>query len=288
MAPPAMIATWVKGVAQASAIAAATSATIRRGQSGARLRAIDHTASATTETAASLRPWIQPAPAMSVPAANSPNSVSTTADGSVNPTHAATPPTRPARRVPIAIPSWLLAGPGSDWQSATRLANEASSSHPRRVTYSCRKYPMCAIGPPSEVRPSLSEARSTSPTEPVRVLGWVGTIEVSSAHVGRSRPPPDDTGRARRTLGIWQWFGARPLALLGLSTGRAIVSNRTGVRYGVRRGRGHARGPDIAAPDGVAAEESATRRGLGGVAGPEPAVSESEPVRPSKIAGRTA
>ena len=65
---------------------------MRRGQSGARLPAIDQTACATTATAASLRPWTQPAPDRSVVAATSPNSVRATADGSVKPSHAAMPP----------------------------------------------------------------------------------------------------------------------------------------------------------------------------------------------------
>ncbi len=131
-----MIATCEKGVAQANATAAATSATIRRGQSGARLRPIAQTACATTASAASLRPWTHPASLRSVCAAKSPNMVIKIADGNVKPIQAASPPGMPARRVPIAIPSWLLAGPGRDWQSATRSANEASSSHRRLVTYS--------------------------------------------------------------------------------------------------------------------------------------------------------
>ena len=62
-APPAMIATCANGVVQASATPAAASATARRGQSGVRLPAMHQTAWATTATAASLRPWTQPAPA---------------------------------------------------------------------------------------------------------------------------------------------------------------------------------------------------------------------------------
>ena len=36
------------------------------------------------------------------------------ADGSVNPSQATTPPSRPARMIPSAIPTWLLAGPGQE------------------------------------------------------------------------------------------------------------------------------------------------------------------------------
>jgi hypothetical protein len=39
------------------------------------------------------------------------------------------------------MPTSLLVGPGSDWQSATMSAYVVSSSQRRRVTYSDRKYP---------------------------------------------------------------------------------------------------------------------------------------------------
>ena len=45
-----------------------------------------------------------------------------TTDGRVNPSHAATPPSWPARRVPIAIPSWLLAGPGRTCEQRHEVA----------------------------------------------------------------------------------------------------------------------------------------------------------------------
>ena len=138
-APAAMIATCANGVAHARATAAATSATPRRGQSGVSVPAMTQTAWATTATAATFSPCTQPAPDRSVETATSPSTVKATADGSVNPSHAATPPAIPARRVPIAIPSWLLAGPGRIWHSVTRSANASSSSQPRRVTYSRRK-----------------------------------------------------------------------------------------------------------------------------------------------------
>ena len=83
------------------------------------------------------------------------------AEGMVKPSHAITPPSFPARSVPIAIPSWLLAGPGSNWHKATRSVNDLSSSHPRLATYSCRKYPMWATGPPNEVTPNRSATRNT-------------------------------------------------------------------------------------------------------------------------------
>jgi hypothetical protein len=127
------------GDPQTSVSAAATSATIRRGQSGVRLRAISTTACATTATAASLSPRAQPASARSIDVVTSPNTSKAMADGKVNPIQAANPPARPARRVPIAMPSWLLAGPGRSWQSATRSPNAASSSQRRRSTYSRRK-----------------------------------------------------------------------------------------------------------------------------------------------------
>jgi hypothetical protein len=44
------------------------------------------------------------------------------AEGSVNPSQAAMAPGSPARKIPIATPTWLLVGPGKNWQSATRSA----------------------------------------------------------------------------------------------------------------------------------------------------------------------
>ena len=61
------------------------------------------------------------------------------AEGNVNPTHAASIPGGPARRSPIAIPVCDDAGPGMNWHSATRSANTASLSHCRRSTSSARK-----------------------------------------------------------------------------------------------------------------------------------------------------
>ncbi len=46
--------------------------------------------------------------------------MSASAEGKVNPAHAANAPSQPARPSPIAMPTWLLAGPGRNWQSATR------------------------------------------------------------------------------------------------------------------------------------------------------------------------
>src|SRR5205823_3970111 len=81
-----------------------------------------HAAGATTATATSLSPSSQPA--APTPDARTPyaKAISATADGSVNPSHAATPPASPARSMPSAIPTWLDAGPGRNWQSATRSA----------------------------------------------------------------------------------------------------------------------------------------------------------------------
>ena len=45
--------------------------------------------------------------------------MSTTAEGRVKPTQAARPPGSPARRMPSVTATWLLAGPGNIWQSAT-------------------------------------------------------------------------------------------------------------------------------------------------------------------------
>ncbi len=134
-----MIATCENGVVHSSATAAAATATARLGQSGVSVPAIVQTACATTATAASLRPWTQPAVDRSTEVATSPSAVSASADGRVNPSQATIPPGIPARRVPMAIPSWLLAGPGRNWHSATRSPNDRGSSQPRRSTYSRRK-----------------------------------------------------------------------------------------------------------------------------------------------------
>ena len=61
-------------------------------------------------------------------------SVMTIADGSVKPAQAASAPKYPARMRPMANPIWLLAGPGRNWQSATRSPNTLSSSQPRSTT----------------------------------------------------------------------------------------------------------------------------------------------------------
>ena len=52
---------------------------------------------------------VEPAGVGEVKPRHRPERRSATADGRVKPSHAATPPGNPARRVPIAMPSWLLA-----------------------------------------------------------------------------------------------------------------------------------------------------------------------------------
>ena len=46
--------------------------------------------------------------------------ISASAEGSVKPVQAASAPSQPARCMPSAMPTWLLAGPGRNWHSATR------------------------------------------------------------------------------------------------------------------------------------------------------------------------
>ena len=93
-------------------------ARVRSGQSDF---AMPRTACATTATAATLRPFSRPdaaSPAHSLtPQAKT---TSATADGRVKPAHAAKAPGHPARPSPRSMPTWLLAGPGSSWQRATR------------------------------------------------------------------------------------------------------------------------------------------------------------------------
>lgn len=97
-------------------------ATVARSRSGASERAMPQTALATTATAATFSPWSQPASA--TPSRWRPNANATRAmaEGSVNPSQAAMAPGSPARKIPIATPTWLLVGPGKNWQSATRSA----------------------------------------------------------------------------------------------------------------------------------------------------------------------
>ena len=120
-APPAMIATCANGVVQASATTAAASATARRGQSGVEGARHAPDGLGDDRDRGQLQP-VDPARAREVGVAPSAarERSAPTADGSVKPSQAASPPSIPARRVPIAMPSWLLAGPGRSWQSATR------------------------------------------------------------------------------------------------------------------------------------------------------------------------
>lgn len=92
-------------------------------RSGVSVRAMPSTACATTAAAAACSPSSHPAPARSgVPETSRANATSSTADGRVNPHHAARSPSSPARCSPSAIPTWLDAGPGRNWHSATRSA----------------------------------------------------------------------------------------------------------------------------------------------------------------------
>ena len=138
-APATITSTWAAAPPQASTTAAAATAMARRITPRASVRPICQTAVATTATAASSRPCTQPSPATSPPPTPDANATSSTADGRVKPSHAARPPSGPARSIPIEKPSWLDAGPGRNWTSATRSAKSASSSHRRRATYASRK-----------------------------------------------------------------------------------------------------------------------------------------------------
>ena len=113
------------GPLQARAMAAARAAKVRRGASGHSVRAMPHTAWATTATAASLSPCRAPARAgwrRSNCARPSANAIKSRADGSVKPSQASTAPAHPPRCRPMAKPTWLLVGPGRNWHSATSSA----------------------------------------------------------------------------------------------------------------------------------------------------------------------
>ena len=98
-----MTRTWAAAVGHTETASAAAMAIVARSRSGASVRAMPQTAWATTATAASLRPWSQPAPERSSPRTPSPNSTMATADGRVKPSQAATPPASPARTMPMAM-----------------------------------------------------------------------------------------------------------------------------------------------------------------------------------------
>ena len=81
-------------------------------------------ACATTATATSFRPWRMPSAKGPVKAAApSAKANRMSADGMVKANHAASPPSRPLpRNMPSVNPTWLDAGPGRNWQSATTSA----------------------------------------------------------------------------------------------------------------------------------------------------------------------
>jgi len=102
---------------------ALTTASVARGRSGQSVRAIPETACATTATATMRSPASQAAscmaPIVPTPAAKA---IRAMAEGRLKPSQAATPPASPARSMPRLTATWLLAGPGRNWQSATRSA----------------------------------------------------------------------------------------------------------------------------------------------------------------------
>ena len=95
-----------------------------RGRSGVRLRAMPQMAWATTATATSFSPCRKPSAAGPVnEAAPMAKANMITAEGMVKANHAASPPNSPLpRSTPREKPTWLEAGPGRNWHSATRSA----------------------------------------------------------------------------------------------------------------------------------------------------------------------
>ena len=123
MSPPAtMTATCTSALGTTRSAHAAPIAIAARNLPEARPGAMPQSAFATTATAATFSPCSQPASATSNVARPYANSTIASAEGSVKPIHARRPPSHPARIVPIAMPTWLLAGPGRNWHSATRSA----------------------------------------------------------------------------------------------------------------------------------------------------------------------
>jgi len=67
---------------------------------------------------------------------NAEKTISIITEGSVKPIKEIIPPRIPPLIVPIPIPTWLLAGPGKNWHSATKSEYSFSSSHFLFLTYS--------------------------------------------------------------------------------------------------------------------------------------------------------
>ena len=110
-------------VGSASTTQAASVIKPMRARSVHSLPAMPHTACATTATATTLSPCSTPGGSASPWRARpSAKRISAIAEGSVKPAHAASAPRYPARCSPSAMPTWLLAGPGRNWHSATRSA----------------------------------------------------------------------------------------------------------------------------------------------------------------------
>ncbi|MCY1218440.1 hypothetical protein D9M72_303890 [compost metagenome] len=120
-APSRMAPSCPSAVGSATVMSAQATASPARGRSGQSERPMPQTACATMATAAIFRPWMAADPD-SQPKCASPSakSASAMAVGSVNAAHAASMPVQPARFRPMAMPTWLLAGPGRNWHSATR------------------------------------------------------------------------------------------------------------------------------------------------------------------------
>jgi len=119
---PRMIPAWLKTPGIVRARMATVMAIVARERPVAKFLAMPHTAWATTATAATSKPWIQPVPRKENSLNKEANAASATAEGRVKPAQAAIAPQKPVRINPIAMPTWLIAGPGKNWQSATRSA----------------------------------------------------------------------------------------------------------------------------------------------------------------------
>ena len=118
-----MAETWPTVVGSTSTRPAQIKANVALGRSGAMLRAMPHTALATTATATTFRPCNHPpADRASRAVITSAKRIMATAEGRVNPAQASNPPRMPRNEAPNAIPTWLLAGPGRNWLNDTRSA----------------------------------------------------------------------------------------------------------------------------------------------------------------------
>ena len=161
-------------------------------RSGQRFRAMPQTACATTATATTFSPCSQGASATASVVTPYAKSTSTMADGSVNPTHAATPPRSPARLRDREETGRARRGPHTSPHQSTgdgertrhgnspgaRLARQTMSAQAVSLRSALRPQPHCrppgsaVIDDRTDMVTSVS-SYAVSAVHPLRVGAWV-------------------------------------------------------------------------------------------------------------------